>query len=157
MSRVMVVGPSGSGKTTLLRRLGLWEGKVGKTESVVFSSRAIDTPGEYANAPRFFGALIFSSYKAKVVLFVVSAVDPRPFPPGLAGAFRGVKIGVVNKVDLLGEVVSGSSMEVARKVLLDAGVSEVHEVSALTGQGMDGLCSRVLEILESGEEEVLGA
>ncbi|MCS7232488.1 MAG: EutP/PduV family microcompartment system protein [Synergistetes bacterium] len=144
--RVMVIGSTGVGKTTLLEKLGLRNKRVKKTESVDVDAFSIDTPGEFLDIPRFYNALIVFSSKAKIVLLVVDAVDPKPFPSGISKVLRAVALGVINKIDLLYD---GKELKIdlARKFLRDAGVKEVFEVSALTGFGLIELKKRIDDIL----------
>ncbi|MGL5514876.1 MAG: EutP/PduV family microcompartment system protein, partial [Sporomusa sp.] len=52
----MLVGPVGAGKTSLINALNQNCNKAEKTSSISFSDGAIDTPGEYAQMPRFYSA-----------------------------------------------------------------------------------------------------
>ena len=68
MKRVMVVGQTGAGKTSLLKALGVWEGRVRKTEALAYGPQCIDTPGEFFDIPMFYHVLIQTSIKAAVII-----------------------------------------------------------------------------------------
>ncbi|KUK14374.1 MAG: ethanolamine utilization protein [Synergistetes bacterium] len=138
MKRVMVVGSTGAGKTTLLKALELSPGAVKKTASISYNSFSIDVPGEFLDIPRFYHTLISSSVKAALVLIVIDASNPKPFPSKISKAFRAPCIGVINKIDLLGNN-GAKKIRVAKSFLEEAGVKEFYEVSALSGKGIDEL------------------
>ena len=82
MQKVMLVGPVGVGKTSLIHALQKDSQKAQKTQSICFYDGAIDTPGEYAQIPRFYSALMVTAMQASVVVIVQDA-----FPT--AGDYRG--------------------------------------------------------------------
>ncbi|WP_245522788.1 EutP/PduV family microcompartment system protein [Thermanaerovibrio velox] len=131
----MVIGPSGAGKTTLLKVLGMSEASPCKTEAVCYSSKAVDTPGEFFEIPRFYHALITSSTKAHLVLLVADPTRHVRFPSMFTRAIRARSIGVVNKSDLVSE----DLLLKAEAELRRAGVSQVFRVSAVTGEGLEEL------------------
>ena len=68
----------------------------------------------------------------------------------IADALRGVGTPVVmavNKADLLSEQQAAAQLEAARAL---AGPAEVHLVSALTGQGLDGVVAALSGLLPEG-------
>lgn len=142
----MIIGSTGVGKTTLLDKLGLKRGKVRKTESIDVDAFYIDTPGEFLDIPRFYNALIVFSPKARVILLVIDALNPKPFPSNLSKVLRAPVLGVINKIDLLDRRSDGK-LDLARRLLKNAGVKEVYEVSAVEGTGMDKLKKRLEELL----------
>lgn len=143
----MVIGSTGVGKTTLLEKLGLRRRGVRKTESVDVDAFSIDTPGEFIDIPRFYNALIVFSSKAKLILLVIDASNPKPFPSRISKILRAPTIGVINKIDLL-DSSGDSKIELARKFLEEAGVMELFEVSAVTGAGLRELKDKIESLLE---------
>jgi len=141
--RFMVMGPTGAGKSTLIAALCGSREPVKKTESVVFSDDAVDTPGETFDLPRLHFVLINSAVNSGLVLLVSDATKPRFFPPGFAKAMRAPVIGVVNKIDAAGE----KGIDLSRRALKVAGVKEIHVVSGKGGQGLEALKGRIEEIL----------
>ncbi|PIE55387.1 MAG: ethanolamine utilization protein [Dethiosulfovibrio peptidovorans] len=144
MKPIMVVGPTGAGKTSLLKALGVWDREVRKTESVCFGGEAVDTPGEFYDIPRFYHALIMTSVKAGLILFLADPMRHRKTPPGFARALRAPVIGVVSKVDLA----SPEDVEEAKKRLLSSGVREIYPVSCVRGDGIEKLAERIRQLRE---------
>lgn len=138
-ARVMVIGRSRAGKSTLLKALGLLHGEVRKTQAASFGENCIDTPGEFLEQPFFRKVLNSLSCKADLVLMVAAPFQPNAFPPRMAQSLGRPALGVVTQIDV------GSSEEIERvkRMLFIAGASEVLEVSALTGEGVDILKERV--------------
>ena len=132
----MLVGPVGAGKTSLIHRLQSDCRKVEKTQSIHFSDGAIDTPGEYAQIPRFYSALMVTAMEASIVVVVQDATDLKiSLPPGFASMFSRPVIGIVTKID-----VPGIDRVKAKTRLLEVGVKEpVVFVSSHTGEGLDEL------------------
>ena len=136
MKKVMLVGPVGAGKTSLIQAMQQTNKKAEKTQSILFTDDAIDTPGEYAQIPRFYSALMVTATQADAVVIVQDAGDLKiNMPPGFAGMFARKVVGVVTKVDK-----ADIDKEKAKKNLLQTGVREpVFFVSAHTGEGLDEL------------------
>lgn len=145
MKKVMMVGPVGAGKTSLACALGKKNAQVSKTSSIEFCDDAIDTPGEYAQIPRFYSALLVTAAQAARVLIIQDASERHPvLPPGFASMFSRPVVGIVTKIDL-----AEADPERARKFLLEAGVKEpMFFVSSYTGEGIDSL-SEALLIMET--------
>ena len=129
----MLVGPVGAGKTSLIHALNNNCRKAEKTSSICFTDGAIDTPGEYAQMPRFYSALAVTASDAELVVMVQDATDSRiTLPPGFAAMFPRTVVGVVTKID-----VSGADQEQAKLRLRQAGIQEPFFcVSAHTGAGL---------------------
>lgn len=134
--KIMVVGPVGVGKTSLIYALEKSNSAVLKTQAITYIGGAIDTPGEYAQIPRFYSALLVTSLAADVVLLLSDASKPAfSLPPNFAGMFARPIVGVVTKIDL-----PGADAAKAEKCLRQAGVvSPVFPVSAVSGQGIGAL------------------
>lgn len=140
---LMVIGPVTSGKTTLLQALDRTNNQIKKTSSVIYSSRAIDTPGEMLSIPRFYNSLILNSIRACLVLFLMDGGRPTQLPSRMARALKAPVLGVINKID----IATVENSQKARQALINAGVSDIIEVSAITGQGLGALQTRIDEYL----------
>ena len=142
MKPVMFVGAVGAGKTSLIHALQHNVKKAVKTQSVLFHDDAIDTPGEYAQMPRFYSALMVTAAQAGLIVIVQDATNTRPvLPPGFAGIFSRQIIGVVTKID-----VPGIHREQARLRLRESGVKDpIFFVSAVTGEGLSELIEYITE------------
>lgn len=142
MKKVMLVGPVGAGKTSLIQALNKNNVQTGKTSSICFYDGAIDTPGEYAQIPRFYSALLVTAVEAQVVIVVQDATKTMPaLPPGFAGMFPRPVVGVVTKMDL-----PSADRDKAAACLLQTGVKEpLFFVSSLTGDGLAELTEFLIE------------
>lgn len=136
MYKVMLVGPIGAGKTTLIHALNHDSKKAEKTQSICFCDGAIDTPGEYAQIPRYYSALLVTAMQASAVAILQDATDRRmTLPPGFVSMFSRQVIGIVTKIDL-----PEADREKAKSKLQQTGVKEpVFFVSAKTGEGLEEL------------------
>lgn len=130
---IMLIGPVGAGKTSLINALNKKCGQAQKTSSICFRDGAIDTPGEYAQMPRFYSALAVTATSARLVLMVQDATDFRAaLPPGFAAMFPRPVVGVVTKIDA-----PGADREKAGRSLMQAGIkAPLFYVSAYTGTGL---------------------
>lgn len=142
MQKVMLVGPVGAGKTSLIHVLQKDLNRVEKTQSIVFCDDAIDTPGEYAQIPRFYSALMVTAMEAAVVIIVQDATDLKVnLPPGFATMFSRPVIGVVTKID-----VPGIDRAKGKERLLQIGVKEpIFFISSHTGEGISELTEHFAE------------
>jgi ethanolamine utilization protein EutP len=142
MQKVMLVGPVGAGKTSLLHVLQKKLNRVEKTQSIVFCDDAIDTPGEYAQIPRFYSALMVTAMEAAMVVIVQDATDLKVnLPPGFATMFSRPVIGVVTKID-----VPGIDRGKVKERLLEIGVKEpIFFISSHTGEGISELAEHFEE------------
>ena len=129
----MVIGAIDSGKTSLLMALNGEHGSAAKTQTLLYTAFTIDTPGEYIENPRMYKALLATASEAGCIVFTQdSTVDHSVFPPGFAGAFSRMSIGVITKTDH-----EGSDRETAQNFLNNLCLSgPVFEVSAYTGEGI---------------------
>jgi ethanolamine utilization protein EutP len=134
----MIIGPVSSGKSTLLAALGLGPTEIKKTEALTYNrSQSIDTPGEMMAIPRFYNALILNSARASAVLMVMNGFQPIWLPAKISLALKAKVAGVVTKIDLAEE----QSIQKAELALINAGVSQIFKVSAVSGQGLSDLKS----------------
>lgn len=136
-----MVGSVGCGKTTLLQRLQGSELLYAKTETIYTEGQVVDTPGEYLELPWFKHALRLASFEVELVVLLASAtVAEAKFPPGFTTFFSPPSIGVVTKTDVADE----RQVSTAGDHLRLAGVNEVFDVSAVTGDGIDELAERLV-------------
>lgn len=143
----MVIGRSGAGKSTLLAALAQEDAPVRKTQMVEYRGWVVDTPGEYAELPRFHGSLRTTAMHASLVLVVQDALAHRPtLPPGFCRAFPVPVVGVVTKIDR-----PDARPAEAESHLEQSGVPGPYvRVSALTGEGLDQLHRQINRIREEG-------
>lgn len=139
---IMVVGPVGAGKTSLINALQHNNQEAQKTQSINYVKGAIDTPGEYAQIPRFYSALTVTAAEANLILMVQDAADSKvSLPPGFASMFMRPVLGVVTKIDA-----PGADLERASSSLRQAGIKEPYfYVSAQTGAGLSELAAHLME------------
>jgi len=142
MKKVMLVGPVGVGKTSLIHALQKDPNRVEKTQSICFYDGAIDTPGEYAQIPRFYSALMVTAMQASIVVIIQDGTDLKvSLPPGFAAMFNRPVIGVVTKIDTI-----GIDRVKVKSRLFEVGIKEpIFFVSAHTGEGLDDLIEYLAE------------
>lgn len=140
VKRILLVGSVGCGKTTLLQCLRGAEINYLKTETIYTDGSVIDTPGEYLELPWYKHSLRLASFDADLVVMLASAtVSELKYPPGFSTFFMPASIGVITKTD----IASSAQVEVAGNHLRLAGATELYEVSALTGVGVEALAARI--------------
>ena len=88
--------------------------------------------------------MITSSSRCAITLLLVDPTNLKQFPSRFVRAIRSIVIGVINKTDLAKE----DQIEVARKILYEAGVMEVVCVSALTGEGLTTLKYKIGQFIK---------
>lgn len=132
---IMAIGSVGAGKSTLLAALKLTGGEVKKTEAMTYLDQAIDTPGEMLSIPRFYNAIILNSVRARLVLFLMDASRPSRLPARLALSLKAPVVGVVTKIDVAG----ADARQRAAEALRHVGVTEIFEISSLSGEGITEL------------------
>lgn len=142
----MLVGSMGCGKTTLSQRLRERELVDIKTQAMVWDDGLLDTPGEYVDHGSFKNALLVASYDVDAILMLTAATDDEcRLPPLFASMFNLPVIGVVTKTDI-----SSANQLVNARARLDlAGAHELVEVSAVSGQGIQQLTTRIERLTES--------
>lgn len=133
--KVMLIGKTGSGKTTLIQRL---EGKsvdYHKTQMVSYSSKYIDTPGEYLENKMMLRNLLVSSPEVEKVILVQSGEDTQTlFPPSISTMFMGKKvIGVVTKMDKVYD------LKMCEEWLRLAGAEKIFHVGFDNEEGLEEL------------------
>lgn len=141
MKKILLEGTISSGKTTLCETLNGSEVTAKKTMEIEVRDTIIDTPGEYLENRAYRKALFIASIEADAILFIQDASDEKfCYNPGIAQRFCIPVIGVITKIDIATE----EQIQNARDLLNLAGVSEIYEVSSVTGEGIDEL-KKVLE------------
>lgn len=136
MKKLMIVGAIDSGKTSLIMALNGEIGEPSKTQTLLYSSFMIDTPGEYMENPRMYKAILSTAMETKLILFAQDSTSEKSiFPPGFASAFHGTTIGIVTKIDS-----PNSDIKKAEKFLDRLHLKGcVFKVSSVTGEGIEDL------------------
>lgn len=111
MKRLMLIGPSQCGKTSLTQVLHGETLRYQKTQAIVWTPTAIDTPGEYLENRCLYSALLTSACEADVIALVLNADAPwSPFSPGFTAPMNRPVIGVITKADLAAPSATGPGM-----------------------------------------------
>ena len=140
MKKTMLIGRTSCGKTTLIQKLMNEEVKYKKTQSVIYKSKIIDTPGEYVENKMFYKSLLVLSADAKIIVLVQSAVDGATlFPPKFSTMFSKKEIIVViTKTDL-----ENANIERSKRFLLEAGATEVFTIGLNDEKGLEEIRKRL--------------
>ena len=135
MRKIMLAGRSEAGKTSLTQALRGENITYHKTQYVYFEDSIIDTPGEYAENKLLGRALALYSYEADVVGLLLSATEEYSlFPPCITGMCNRDVIGIVTQIDK-----ADANTARAEEWLRLAGCNTIFCVSAVTGEGIDGI------------------
>jgi ethanolamine utilization protein EutP len=135
MKKIMLVGRSECGKTTLTQALRGEQLNYQKTQSMNYYDLIIDTPGEYAENKVLAGALALYAYEADVVGLLLSATEQYSlYSPNITSLVNREVIGIVTQIDKAG----AESVRAGRWLNL-TGCEKLFFVSAVTGEGIDGL------------------
>lgn len=136
MKRMMLVGPSQCGKTSLTQCLRGESLEYQKTQAIVWTAEAIDTPGEYLENRCLYSALLASACEANVIALVLNSdAEWSPFSPGFTAPMNRPTIGILTKSDLANPQ---QIAQVSRWLEL-AGAQRVFVTSALNQTGLDRL------------------
>ncbi len=143
MNEILLIGPVGCGKTTLKKALLGHELSYRKTQALDFSHKLIDCPGEYLEIPRYYHVIIDLSHRASEIWALQSANSLRAsYPPNFAKSFNRPVVGIITKTDR-----DDADVARAREFLKLAGISgKIWTISALTGEGIDGLKRRLKRV-----------
>jgi len=140
MKRLLLVGSTGCGKTTFLQRLQGLDVDYMKTQAIYTRDGISDTPGEYIDSLWFKPALRQASLEVDLIVFMQSATAGTPkIPPMFTTFFPKPVIGVVTKTD----IATKDQRRHARNLLELTGVTEIYEVSSITGEGFGELTTRL--------------
>ncbi len=135
MKRLMLIGPSQCGKTSLTQVLRGETLRYQKTQAIVWTPAAIDTPGisgkplpvQCTAHQRLRGRCHRAGTKCRCAW--------SPFSPGFTAPMNRPVIGVITKADLA----APSRLQQVRTWLEAAGAGHIFITSALTGDGLDDL------------------
>lgn len=134
--KLMVVGAVDSGKTTLISYLNGNDADAKKTQTILYDTFSVDTPGEYMENPCMYKYVIAEAEGVEYVLFLQDSTQRRCiYPPGFAYSFNKKVIGVITKVDS-----EEMDVEHSIKFLKLLGVQEpIFKTSSKTGRGIKEL------------------
>ena len=135
MKKIIFMGKTGCGKTTLTQAMRGERITYHKTQYINHYECIIDTPGEYAENKLLGRALALYSYEADVVGLLLSATEEYSlFPPCITGMCNRDVIGIVTQIDK-----ADANTARAEEWLRLAGCNTIFCVSAVTGEGIDGI------------------
>ena len=135
--RMILIGKVGCGKTTLIN--AMLENKTDslKTQALCFYDTFIDTPGEYLELRSMYKALIVTAAESDAIGLVQACGDgDMRIPPMFASIFPKEVVGILTKTDMAR---APEDLNMARDILVSAGVTRIFEVSAFTGGGLTEL------------------
>ncbi|MGX7351534.1 ethanolamine utilization protein, EutP [Enterococcus canis] len=145
MKKIILMGAVGCGKTTLCQAIQGEELRYQKTQAVTFLPELIDTPGEFILHRQYYNALNVTAADARVIGLVQSVTEQSQiFSPGFGTIFPKKIVGIVTKIDQAEE----GQLAWVRNQLVQAGASEIFEVSAFTGAGVPELAKFIHELEE---------
>ncbi|QMI05638.1 propanediol utilization protein PduV [Citrobacter sp. RHB25-C09] len=133
MKRMMLIGPSQCGKTSLTQCLRGESLQYQKTQAIVWTAEAIDTPGEYLENRCLYSALLASACEANIIALVLNSnAEWSPFSPGFTVPMNRPTIGIITKSDL------ATPQQIARVTCwLDmSGAQRVFVTSAVDNSGL---------------------
>lgn len=133
MKRMMLIGPSQCGKTSLTQCLRGESLQYQKTQAIVWTAEAIDTPGEYLENRCLYSALLASACEANIIALVLNSnAEWSPFSPGFTVPMNRPTIGIITKSDL------ATPRQIARVTCwLDmSGAQSVFVTSAVDNSGL---------------------
>lgn len=135
MKKLILFGHSGSGKTTLTQVLRGEKIEYQKTQYVLYGTKIIDTPGEYAENRQLGRALALYAYEADICGLLVSATEQYSiFGPNITSMTNREVIGIVTKTDL-----PHANSDLAESWLRLAGCKKIFRLSSVTGEGIKEL------------------
>lgn len=140
--RIMVIGPSRSGKTTLVNELNNYDGKLRRTQDIIYGPNTIDVPGSYLENSWMYKHIIAAAQDASHILILVDQSRcTEVYSPGFAKSFTCPVIGVITKADLMAE-----NEEICLRQLKQIGISEPYfRISIPNGIGIDALKKYLFE------------
>ena len=136
MKKLLLIGSVGCGKTTFLQRLKGLEQSYLKTQAIYTQEGISDTPGEYIDSIWFKPALRQASMDVDLIVFLQAAtVGMIKIPPTFTTFFSKPVIGIITKID----IATPEQILHAHEVLKLTGVTQIFEVSSITGEGFEEL------------------
>lgn len=139
--KLIIIGDVGAGKTSLLSALKCEddtadESQVKKTQSLIYDTHTIDTPGEYMQNPSMYKYIIAEAQGVEFVIFVQDASSKKSiYPYGFASSFNTMTIGVITKTDA-----PDADIEKSRQILKNLVLKgPVFETSSRNGKGIQAL------------------
>jgi len=132
----MVIGPANCGKTTLVNALNDYDGKLRKTQDIIYGKNTMDVPGAYIENAWMYKHIIAAAQDASHILILVDQSKKVDYySPGFAKVFRCPVIGVITKCDMAKE-----NEESSMKQLEKMGIDEPYfRISLPTGEGISEL------------------
>ena len=135
MKRLMLIGPSQCGKTSLTRVLRGETLRYQKTQAIVWTPAAIDTPG-ISGKPLPVQCTAHQRLRGRCHRAGTECrCAPVTFSPGFTAPMNRPVIGVITKADLA----APPRLQQVRTWLEAAGAGHIFITSALTGDGLDDL------------------
>ena len=135
MKKIMLVGRTGAGKTTFCQAIHNEEIHYKKTQAVEVIDNTIDTPGEFMENRRLYGALMVTGADADYIVLLRDCTEPQTiFAPSFTSMFAKPAIGLVTKTDL---AQNENQIKRSREDLEIAGCQKVFEISSVSGEGLD--------------------
>lgn len=102
--RIMVIGPSRCGKTTLVNAINDYNGRLKRTQDMIYGKNTIDVPGSYIENGDKYKHIIAAAQDASHLLILVDRTRrDNLYSPGFAKLFKCPVIGVITKCDLMPE------------------------------------------------------
>jgi ethanolamine utilization protein EutP len=134
--RIMVIGPANCGKTTLVNALNDYDGKLKKTQDIIYGKNTMDVPGSYIENAWMYKHIIAAAQDASHILILVDqSRNVDHYSPGFAKIFRCPVIGIIAKCDLTKE-----NEENSVKQLKKMGINEPYfRISFPDGEGLSTL------------------
>lgn len=136
MKKIMLIGRTACGKTTFCQALHRTSLCYKKTQAIEFINNTIDTPGEYVENRRLYGALIVTSADANIILLMQDCTGLECiFAPSFSSMFNGKPvIGVVSKIDNAND--EEQILQAEEKLKL-AGAEKIFRISSVEGIGIE--------------------
>lgn len=147
----MVIGPTNCGKTTLVNAINDEEGRLRKTQNIIYGKHTMDVPGSYIENRWMYNHIISAAQDAAHVLILVDQSNCTDvYSPGFAKVFTCSVIGVITKTDLKPE-----NEEICIRQLKKIGVAEPYfKICVPSGKGIGVLKEFLFEKKDSEEGRI---
>ena len=149
--KIMVIGAGSSGKTSLVNALNGYEGRLRKTQDMIFGKYTIDVPGSYLENPWMYKHLISAAQNnaGHVLILVDQSNVTEIYSPGFARVFRCPVTGVIMKADLHPE-----NRPICEKQLKTIGVEPPYfPVSLTENTGIEELKDHLRELMVERDKD----